>query len=473
VSPSGPDRRDLLLAGAATLAVAAAPMPKVHAQARSDRALLFRNATLVTMEAEDGGVRTGDLLVREGRIAAIGERLEAGDAEIVEAQGNILIPGLINSHIHLGQAIIRGLSADHTLGQYFQVVVGRYSPKLSAQDLAASDYAGALEQLEAGVTTIFDWSREVLTPAHADAAIDAMRRAGIRAFLGYAIPGAAQGGEAVKTDIRRVLAGPLASREGRVRLALGIRGPDSSSPEDTLADFTLARELDLLHQFHIGAWLYQGRRPRAIAQLATDKLLNAKSILVHANDLDEDEYRIAADAGAKVAVTPEVEMLMGHGQPATGRVLRNGGRPGLGVDVVTGIGGDMFTQMRTALAAQRLADNLAAQQKKEPLKAVTLTTRQVLAAATIDGARLLGIEAETGSLKAGKRADIVMLKGRGLANTPIHDPVAAVVMQGHVGLVDTVLVDGEPIKRDGRFIGRDIAKAASDLQRQASELMTR
>lgn len=469
----GPDRRDLLLGGAAVLAVAGATLPKVHAQARSDRPLLFRGATLVTMDAPDGGVRSGDLLVRDGRIAAIGQDLPAGEAEVIEAQGNILIPGLINSHIHLGQAIIRGLSADHTLGQYFQVVVGRYSPKLSATDLAASDYAGALEQLDAGVTTIFDWSREVLTPAHADAAIDAMRRAGIRAFLGYAIPGAAQGGEAVKADIRRVLAGPLASREGRVRLALGIRGPDSSSAEDTTSDFGLARELDLLHQFHVGVWLYQGRRPRAVAQLTTDKLLSAKSILVHANDLDEDEYRIATEAGAKFAVTPEVEMLMGHGQPATGRVLRSGGKPGLGVDVVTGIGGDMFTQMRTALAAQRLADNLAAQQKKEPLKAVMLTTRQVLAAATIDCARLLGIEAETGSLATGKRADIVMLKGRGLATTPLHDPIAAVVMQAHIGMVDTVLVDGESIKRNGAFVGRDVAKAASDLQRQATELMTR
>ncbi|AMJ62977.1 amidohydrolase family protein [Bosea sp. PAMC 26642] len=468
-----PDRRDLLLGGTAVLAVAGATLPKVHAQARSDRPLLFRGATLVTMDAPDGGVRNGDLLVRDGRIAAIGQDLPAGEAEVIEAQGNILIPGLINSHIHLGQAIIRGLSADHTLGQYFQVVVGRYSPKLSATDLAASDYAGALEQLDAGVTTIFDWSREVLTPAHADAAIDAMRRAGIRAFLGYAIPGAAQGGEAVKADIRRVLAGPLASREGRVRLALGIRGPDSSSPEDTTSDFNMARELDLLHQFHVGAWLYQGRRPRAVAQLAADRLLSAKSILVHANDLEEDEYRIATEAGAKFSVTPEVEMLMGHGQPATGRVLRNGGRPGLGVDVVTGIGGDMFTQMRTALAAERLSDNLAAKQKKEPLKAVTLTTRQVLAAATIDGARLLGIESETGSLATGKRADIVMLKGRGLATTPLHDPIAAVVMQAHIGMVDTVLVDGEPIKRTGAFIGRDIARAASDLQRQAAELMTR
>jgi 5-methylthioadenosine/S-adenosylhomocysteine deaminase len=465
-------RRTVLAAGAAVAALAAAPR-SVYAQAQAPAATLFRNATLVTMEGSDGGVRQGDLLVRGGRIAAIGPGLAADDAAVIEAEGSILIPGLINSHIHLGQAIIRGLSSDHTLGQYFQVVVGRYSPKLTAEDLAASDYAGALEQLDNGATTIFDWSREVLTPAHADAAIDAMRRAGIRAFLGYAIPGAAQGAESVKADIKRVLAGPLAARDGRVRLASGVRGPDSSTPEEVISDFRFVQELGLLHQFHIGAWLYPARRARGTAQLAADKLLTKASILVHANSLDEDEYRIAADAGASIVCTPEVEMMMGHGQPATGRVLRGGGKPGLGVDVVTGTGGDMFTQMRTAIAAQRLADNLAAEAKKEPLKAVTFTTRQALAAATIDGARLLGVDGEIGSLAVGKRADVVMIRARGLATAPAHDPIATVVMQANASMVDTVMVDGEIVKRQGQFVGRDAAKAVADLQRQAGELLKR
>jgi 5-methylthioadenosine/S-adenosylhomocysteine deaminase len=466
-------RRSALL-GSAAIVAAATVMPRnVYAQVRTLQPTLFRRATIVTMDNADGGVRQGDLLVRDGRIAALGDSIAAEGATVVEAEGSILIPGLINSHIHLGQAIIRGLSSDHTLGQYFQVVVGRYSPKLTAEDLAASDYVGALEQLDGGATTIFDWSREVLTPAHADAAIDAMRRSGIRAFLGYAIPGAAQGAEAVKADIKRVLAGPLAARDGRVRLAAGVRGPDSSSVDDVLSDFRFVQELGLLHQFHIGAWLYQARRARGTAQLAADKLLTKGSILVHANSLDEDEYKIVADNGAGIVTTPEVEMMMGHGQPCIGRVLRNGGKPGLGVDVVTGTGGDMFTQMRMAIAAQRLADNLAAESKKEPLKAVTLTTRQALAAATIDGARLLGMESEIGSLTIGKRADIVMIKGRGLATAPGHDPVATVVMQANASMVDTVMVDGEIIKRGGQFVGRDIAKATADLQRQAGELLKR
>ncbi len=112
----------------------------------------------------------------------------------------------------------------------------------------------------------------------------------------------------------------------------------------------------------------------------------------------------------------------------------------------------MFTQMRMAIAAQRLADNLAAEAKKEPLRAVTFTTRQALAAATIDGARLLGIDGEVGSLTVGKRADVVMIRARGLATAPGHDPIATVVMQANASMVDTVMVDGEAVKRGGQFV---------------------
>jgi 5-methylthioadenosine/S-adenosylhomocysteine deaminase len=470
-----PNRRSLLK-GAAAATIAAGLYGNTRpsfAQARASRPILIKGATIVTMTADDGGVRVGDLLVRDGRIAGVDSAIDAAGAEVLDGAGNIVMPGFVNGHIHLGQAIIRGLSSDHTLGQYFQTIVGRYSPKLTAEDLFASDYLGALEQIDAGATTIFDWSREALTAKHADAAVDAMTRSGIRAVFGYAIPGAAQGGEAVKADIRRLAAGSLASRDGRVRLAAGVRGPDSSSPEDVSSDFRFINELGLLHQFHIGAWLYAGRRPGGVRQLAADSLLNDRSILVHANDLEEDEYRLCADRGAKIVVTPEVEMLMGHGQPATGRVLRNGGAPSLGVDVVTGTGGDMFTQMRMALAAQRLADNLIAKEKKEPLKAVTLTTRQVLGAATIGGARMLGMDSEIGSLAVGKRADIVMLKARTPGAAPNHDPVATIVMQANPSMIDMVMIDGQIAKRNGAIVGHDLAKAAADLLKQSSELLKR
>jgi cytosine/adenosine deaminase-related metal-dependent hydrolase len=437
------------------------------------RPLLIRGATILSMDPQVGTLDAGDILVRDGRIAAVGRRIEAADTQVVEGAGRIALPGFVNSHIHLAQAILRGLAGDATLDEYFKRIVARYTRHLQPEDLGASNYAGALEQLSAGTTTIFDWSREALTPAHADAIVDAAERSGIRAFFGYGVTGPGQGGVAIRADVERLRRGRLSSDDGRVRLALALRGPDSSPMEEAEDDFRFARDLGLLHQFHVGVLLYSQRQRRGVAQLAEKGLIGPGAILVHANDLDPDEYRITAEKGAAISVTPEVEMMMGHGQPATGRALQAGHRPALGVDVVTGVGGDMFSQMRTALSAQRLADNLAAAAAAKPLAAVSLTARQVLEAATIDGAKALGIEKEVGSLAPGKRADLILLRADELATAPMRDPVGTVVLQATPASVDMVLVEGETIKAGGRLIGRDPARAVAELSERARELDAR
>ncbi|WP_051357303.1 amidohydrolase family protein [Azorhizobium doebereinerae] len=447
----------------------AAPAP---AQEKG-RPVLIRGSTVVTMDPALDVLATGDVLVRDGRIAAMGAKLEAPDAEVIDAKGAILAPGFINSHIHLAQAILRGLAGDATLDQYFKVVVARYTRHIRPEDLAASDYAAALEQLNGGTTTVFDWCREALTPAHADAIVDAMQRSGIRAFFGYGVTGPAQGGAAIRADVERLRKGPLASDDARVRLALALRGPDSSPMDEAEDDFRFARSLGLLNQFHVGVLLYADRRRRGVADLIAKGVIGPSAILVHANDLDPDEYALVAGAGAAIVTTPEVEMMMGHGQPATGRARGAGLKPGLGVDVVTGVGGDMFSQMRTMVSAQRLADNLAAAQARTPLPAVTLTARQALEAATIDGARLLSVEREIGSIVPGKRADLILVRADRLGTAPLNDPIGTLVFQANPGDVDAVMVDGAWIKRNGLLVGRDPARAVANLETQARALYAR
>ncbi len=468
-------RRSLLAGVSAPLILAQLPASAqtTPAAPAGGRALLIRGATVLSMDPAIGTLAPGDVLVRDGAIAGVERRIDAADAQVVDGAGCIVLPGFVNGHIHLAQAILRGLAADATLDEYFKQIVARYTRHLQPEDLAASDYAGALEQLNAGTTTLFDWCREALTPAHADAILDAMERSGIRAFFGYGVPGPGQGGGAVRADVERLRKGRLASDSGRIRLALALRGPDSSPMNEAEDDFRFARDLGVAQQFHVGVLLYAQRQRRGVARLAEAGLIGPEAILVHANDLDPEEYKLTADRGAKIAVTPEVEMMMGHGQPATGRALAAGHRPTLGVDVVTGVGGDMFTQMRSMLSAQRLADNLAAHAAGKPLPKVTLTARQVLEAATIDGARALGLEGRIGSLAPGKRADLIMVRADDLATAPAHDPVSTVVLQATPAAVDTVLVDGEVIKAGGRLVGRDAARAVSVLAERARQLNAR
>lgn len=452
------DRRSVLAGAALPLLSAQLPAQAQTAPA-AGRPILIRGATVLTLDETLGTLPRGDVLVRDGRIADVKPSIEATDVQVIDGTGCIVLPGFVNSHIHLAQAILRGLAGDATLDQYFKQIVFKYTRHIKPEDLAASDYAGALEQLSAG--------------ADADAIVDAMKRSGIRAFFGYGVTGPAQGGAAIWEDVKRLRNGPLSSDSGRVRLALALRGPDSSPMNESEDDFRAARDLGLLHQFHVGVLLYSARTRRGVAQLAEKGLIGPGSILVHANDLDEDEYKITADKGAKIATTPEVEMMMGHGQPVMGRAVKAGHRPAIGVDVVTGVGGDMFAQMRAAISAQRLADNLAAAAAKTPLSKVTLTARQALEASTIDGARMLGLEREIGSLAKGKRADIIMVRADALSTAPLNDPVGTVVLQSSPANVDTVMVDGELIKSGGQFVGRDAARAVKDLSERSRDLNAR
>ncbi|MBP0495530.1 amidohydrolase family protein [Pararoseomonas indoligenes] len=481
-----PPRRALLAGlslAATSFPVAAQTVPaapRVPEAFDPRRPLLIRGATVVTMDPAVPDLARGDILVRDGAIAAIGPVLDAPEgAQVLEAAGRIAIPGLVNAHIHLGQALQRGMSADQTLAQYFATVVAKLSSRLSPDDLRAADYGGSLELLDAGVTTVLDWSRETTSPGHADAALDAFEASGIRAVFAYGLAGSGAGSvrsanspEAVAEDMRRLRAGRMAS-PGRVRLALAIRGPDFSTMDEVAGDIRLAREFDLLVQFHAGAPVYAGRTWRGIAMMRERGLLTPKVSLAHANDLDEDEYRMVADAGGSTVSTPEVEMQMGHGFPCAARMQRAGGIAAVGSDISAGVGGDVLVQARIALAAARGLANAEARQAGTLLPQVAFTTRQALHWATLGGARAAGLGDVAGSLTPGKRADIVLLRADTVGASPVHDPVAAVLNQGGAAAVETVMVDGRVLKRDGRLLHADAARAAEEVRRRAAALEAR
>ncbi|WP_084698122.1 amidohydrolase family protein [Muricoccus aerilatus] len=477
-----PSRRALLGAVPAAGLVASLPAAAQGTAPALDpaRPVLIRGAVVVTMDPSVPDLPAGDILVRDGAIAAVGRDLPQPEgAQVVDGAGRIAIPGLVNAHIHLGQALQRGMSGDQTLAQYFGTVVAKRSSRLTADDLRAADYAGCLELLSAGVTTVVDWSRETTSSAHADAALDAFENSGIRAIFAYGLAGSGAGSttsanspEAVSADIRRLRAGRMAS-PGRVRLALAMRGPDFSSLEETESDLRLARDLDLLVQFHAGAPVYAERKRRSIAALHEKGLLNPRISLAHANDLDEDEYKMLADAGGSTVSTPEVEMQMGHGFPAAPRMQRAGGTVGIGSDISAGVGGDVFTQARIALAAARGLANAEALRAGAPLRAVAFTTRQALGWATLGGARAAGMGDVTGSLTPGKRADIVLLRADTVGTSPVLDPISSALMQCGAGAVDFVMVDGRVLKRDGRLLHADVEGAAANARSRAVGLEAR
>jgi 5-methylthioadenosine/S-adenosylhomocysteine deaminase len=157
-----------------------------------------------------------------------------------------------------------------------------------------------------------------------------------------------------------------------------------------------------------------------------------------------------ADAGSSLSISPDVELKMGFGWPMTGRALAAGLRPTLSIDDCPSVGGDMFATMRTAFVVQRGLDG-------------GLNSRDVLEFATVDGAAACGIATRTGSLTPGKAADVILLRADDLTVFPANHPAGTIVAAGHPGLVDTVLVAGRVVKRDGVLVDVDLPTLRSRL----------
>jgi cytosine/adenosine deaminase-related metal-dependent hydrolase len=398
---------------------------------------LLRGGMVVSMDPAVGDLPRGDVLIEDGRIAAVAPEIDAAGAEVVDATGKIVLPGFVDTHRHTWQTAFRGVGADWTFDQYRVAMHGVLKPHYRPEDVYLGNLLGRLEALSSGVTTMLDWFHCAERPENADAAIQALREAPGHSIFCY---GAA--GPDIEPEVRRVrevLPGD--------DMALGLRGPVVSTMDETAADVALARELGLpvsLHVHGTGGWPH-GDRP--IAGMAERGLLDDRTTVVHGNGLSDDQLAMLADAGGSVSVSPDVELKMGFEPLITGRALAAGLRPSLSIDDCPSAGGDMFGAMRTAVAAERGC----------------LTSRDVLAFATVDGARACGRDARTGSLTVGKDADFLLLDAEDVSVFPVGDPVGTIVAAGHPGLVDSVFVAGKPVKRDGKLLGVDVAALRARL----------
>ena len=419
--------------------------------------LLITGACVVSLDPAVGLLPTADVLIVDGRIAEIGPGLQVGDAERIDGAGTIAIPGFIDTHRHTWQTVIRAKLATGTLGEYFGSVLLGLGPAYRADDMYAGNLLGSYEALNAGVTTMVDWCNNIDTPDIADAAIAALQEAGIRSMFAYG-PGGRPEWVFDRTlghsrDAKRAREAYCSSEDQLLTFALALRGPVGLDPETNKQDFDFARELGARITMHAGMRL-PGQPNGEVRMLHEAGLLGPDLTIVHGNETDDEELDWLADAGATVSVAPYVEMIMGHGHPPTNRVLAHGLRPSLSTDVACAVPGDMFTQMRTALAQSRAAQ---IPESPQDVFAPDRTAEDVLRFATIDGAHACGLADRVGTLSVGKEADIVLIRSDAINTMPGADePIATVVTAADTSNVDTVLVRGTVVKRHGALVGVDM-----------------
>jgi cytosine/adenosine deaminase-related metal-dependent hydrolase len=417
--------------------------------------MLLKNGCVLSLDPKVGNFPQADVLIEGSKIAAVRPNLSAADAEVIDASNTIVMPGFIDTHRHLWEGILRNIGADIPLEgekSYLAFVLNTLAPAYRPEDVYAGNLVSTLGLIDAGITTILDWSHIQAAPEYTNAAIRALQESGLRAVFAYG-PVWYEAPKAEHPDwFRRAAKQYFSSKDQLLTLGWAGFGPEFNSVEGNQADWKLAREVDARITVHVGVGTF-GKHGK-VAEVGKTGIYGPDTTFIHCTTLNDEEIQMIVDSGATVSLASPVEMMMGHGMVPTQKFLDRGLRPSLSVDVETNVPNDMFTQMRSVIALQHallFEKKLAGQDNLPPF----LTTRDVIEFATIDGARANGLADKTGTLTPGKEADVIMLRTDKPNIFPINDPIGAVVWGMDTSNVDSVFVAGKALKRNGQLVGVD------------------
>ena len=435
-----PFTRRRFLSGAAGLVAGIGTGPSFAQRSRADRVLL-RGGCVLTVDPQIGDFDVADVLIEGSRIAATGPGLAvSGEVEVIDASGMIVMPGFIDTHRHMWQGSLRNILPDGLLSDYGRDITGAARAVFRPEDARTGNLVSALGALNAGVTTLLDWSHIGNSPEHTDAAIDGLREAGVRAVYAF---GGGTGGSANRFpgDIRRLRREHFSSEDQLLTLAMAA----GTNP----ADWAVAREVGAFISVHV-VGSFGG---------ITDAAMGPDVTCIHCTNIAGDDWRRIASSGAHVSIAAPIEMQMAHGMPPVQQALDHGIRPSLSVDVETQQPGDMFTQMRSVFALQRMFAN-ERRRTGDPDAPALLSVRDVIEFATRRGALANQLEHKTGTLTPGKQADIIMLRADAINTLPLNNAYGAVVLSMDTSNVDSVFVAGRARKRGGRLLDVDLDRVS-------------
>ena len=420
---------------------------------------VVRNAYVVTMDSNLGDIPDGDVHVRNGALVAVGPKLNAPRAEEIDGRNRIACPGFVDTHFHLWGSFARGIVADGDF-DYFPVM-SRLGPVMTPEDAYASAKLGIAEAINSGLTTIHDWSHNIISEAYADADLRALRDCGIRARFSYGYSRNLQlkpEQTADLADIARVKREWFgASNDGLLTMGFASRGPGDTPPATYRKEWESARALGLPITQHAGRSIAEIKKFRRIEILYKDKLLGSDVQLIHTYNASPEERGMMAETKTHNSIAPYTASRLASGLPYLGDLLKRGVQCSLSVDTTT-VGGnaDMFSIMRLMLQLNHLRS----------MDVMEVQPRRILELATLDGAKDLGIDDRVGSLTPGKRADLILVRTNDLNVAPFGNPALLLVQQAQPYNVDTVVIDGRILKHKGELVTID----TEEVIRKAAEL---
>lgn len=414
----------------------------------------------------------GDILIEGDRITAVGAGLEAEGAQVIDARGKIVIPGLHDTHMHSWQAPLRGGYAHGWGNADYHNNVFSLRESFTPVDMYDATFAAGVEMIDAGITTVLNFCHNTMTPEHADESVRAHRDNGQRAVFAIGMLGSF---EELKTDhqwrldkVRDLHAQFGDDPAELIRLGLAVSSMEYRSVDEVETEIALARELGLRMTFHQNV----GGQLRQLHQLG---LLGGDMLPAHANVAADDELEVLASMGGGISFTPEGEFVGGRSMTVIARSLKAGVTPSLGVDTAARTKVDIFGQMRITFTIMRY---LQAQEEREadrwPLErrpgTPLVEPRTMLEFATVNAAQHIGLGDHLGRLAPGYLADLVVIDP-GPYGMALGDPANHVVLRTAPADVDTVVIGGVVRKQGGRLTDLDAGDAGAAIQRVRTRVL--
>src|SRR5688500_6564701 len=427
-----------------------------------DRPLVLRGGTVLPMVGSATVLGDTDVLVVDDRIAEVGRGLEVPEGtQEVDASGGIVMPGMIDTHRHMWQTAMRGYGADWTLTQYFVWYYLEHGKKFRPEDIAAGNRLAAIESLDAGVTTTVDWSHNLHTIDHGEAAVEALRSVPGRFVMAYgniqAGPWEWSADPAVRALLERLR--DAGDDMMGVQMAFDVTG-DPEFPER--AAFEVARDLGIPVTTHAGVW--GATNDDGIRLMHENGFMTPETVYVHASTLTRDSYQRIAATGGSISVATESECSAGQGHAPNEQVLQYKIPVSLSVDTSVWWSGDMFSAMRSTLNVDRMAQHMDAHLKGDTITQLRLRAQQVVEWATRGGAHAIG-RTDIGSLEPGKKADVVLIKNDDSpVSFPLLNPYGHVAFQAQRGDVHTVLIDGRVVKFGHKLVDMDLGPVRREIE---------
>ena len=287
---------------------------------------VVRNAYVVTMDPQLGDIPRGDVHVRNGALVAVGPNLAAPAAEEIDGSNRIALPGFIDTHFHLWGSFARGIVADGDF-DYFPVM-SRIGPAMTPEDAYNSSKLGIAEALNSGLTTIHDWSHNIISGAYADADLRALRDVGIRARFSYGYSRNLQlkpEQTADLADIARVKREWFGSpNDGLLTMGFASRGPGDTPPQVYQKEWENARSLGIPITQHAGRSIGEIKKFRRIEILYRDRLLGPDVQLIHTYNASPEERQMIAETKTHVSIAPFTASRLASGLPYLGDLLAKG-----------------------------------------------------------------------------------------------------------------------------------------------------